>query len=303
MRLLGGDALQDGVEVAAQVVRILTDEQFIQNHAERIDIRARVHGLSAGLLGSHVAQRADDRAGLRQVQRGAIRPLQRLGQAEVQNLRPAALIHKDVRGLEVAVDDSVLVRVLHRFGDLGQQGHDGFAVEFFFHHMLAKAATFDEFHHAVGHAPDFAAAEDAGDVRVVEPRGQFHLALEKLHRPGVRAEGKAIFAAELDRDGLFRGALFRQPDHTHPTAAQMPDHAIAGNLDGWDGCGLRRQWREGFIGDAGKTPVAPAIRRRPDGQRRAAAHALRRGARQSLRRAHWHRSPFAEIGGFDIAGR
>src|SRR5207302_951218 len=48
---------------------------------------------------------------------------QRLGEAEVGNLRGAVRLQQDVRRLQVAVDDALLVDVLHRPGQaLDQRG-------------------------------------------------------------------------------------------------------------------------------------------------------------------------------------
>ena len=46
------------------------------------------------------------------------RRFQRLGQAEVQHLHGAVRPHLDVGGLQIAVNDALLVRRFERFGDL-----------------------------------------------------------------------------------------------------------------------------------------------------------------------------------------
>ena len=79
---------------------------------------ARVGGLAAHLLGRHVAEGAEDDAGLgapglgRKVgpaRAGAFR-LRQLGQAEVEDLDAAVLRDEEVLGLQVPVDDPLLVR-------------------------------------------------------------------------------------------------------------------------------------------------------------------------------------------------
>ncbi len=52
---------------------------------------------------------------------GGLFRLQELGDAEIQQLRLPRRIHQDVRRLNVAVDDQILVRVRHRFADLDEQ--------------------------------------------------------------------------------------------------------------------------------------------------------------------------------------
>ena len=82
--------------------------------------------LPVDLLRGHVPRRAQDRPSLGQRRVTLFRPRpgrKALGQAEVEHLHPA-LRQQDVRGLQVAVDDAVAVRVLERVGDLaGQAQH------------------------------------------------------------------------------------------------------------------------------------------------------------------------------------
>ena len=47
----------------------------------------------------------------------------RLGQTEVEHFDRAVVTQLDIRGLEIAVDDAVLVRGLERLGDLPGDGH------------------------------------------------------------------------------------------------------------------------------------------------------------------------------------
>ena len=49
---------------------------------------------------------------------------QNLGQPEVGHIRLLVAVQKDVRRLEVAIDDAVGVQVLYRAGDRGHHPHD-----------------------------------------------------------------------------------------------------------------------------------------------------------------------------------
>ena len=57
-------------------------------------------------------------SGAREIGRDAAPPVQRLGEAEVEDLDLAVRGDLDVGGLEVAVDDALLVGLLERLGDL-----------------------------------------------------------------------------------------------------------------------------------------------------------------------------------------
>jgi hypothetical protein len=106
-------------------------EHFIDDAAERPDVGSPVDRLPLGLLGAHVGGGAQDDAGHRP-QRGdrrrhaRIAPrlsaardrVERLRKAEVQHLDLAVGSDLHVRGLEIAVDDPLVVGRLERLGDL-----------------------------------------------------------------------------------------------------------------------------------------------------------------------------------------
>ena len=89
-------------------------EQLVEDHAQRIDVAGRRHPAPALLLRARVVrgQQAQDRGRLVQALRDVW--AQQLGDPEVEQLRIAVGRDQDVRRLEVAMDDQVLVRVLHR---------------------------------------------------------------------------------------------------------------------------------------------------------------------------------------------
>ena len=92
-------------------------EHLVQDRAEREDVRPRVGRLALDLLGRHVAERAHHDAGLRprrgrrQVRRlAALFLVRQLREAEVEDLETAVFGDEQVLGLQVAVDDPLLVR-------------------------------------------------------------------------------------------------------------------------------------------------------------------------------------------------
>ena len=106
-----------------QRVRQLVGEQLVENDAQCINIGAGVdrHRIGRNLLGTHVGQRAQQLADV-----GLPRHLLGIavhdpGQAEVQDFRLATLVDQDVAGLQVAMNNAALVRVLHRIADFDHQ--------------------------------------------------------------------------------------------------------------------------------------------------------------------------------------
>ncbi len=88
-------------------------QQLVGQHAERVEVAARVGRLAGEQLGRHVDRRADKDAAARgQRIRGS-------GQAEVgQHRAPRRQIEQHVARFDVAVHDTLAVRVGQRFGEL-----------------------------------------------------------------------------------------------------------------------------------------------------------------------------------------
>ena len=101
-------------------------QQLVQHDAQRVNVGSGVYGLvqRVGLLGAHVFRCSDELADLRE--HGVVGPalVHGVGDAEVDDLGrrgvPSTSVHQHVGGLEVAVDDALLVGVLHGFAD-GQE--------------------------------------------------------------------------------------------------------------------------------------------------------------------------------------
>jgi hypothetical protein len=81
-------------------------EQLIEDHAAREQVAAPVDRLAGELLGRHVRDGAEHRAELGEL--GGVE----LGDAEIGDFDAAVGEQDDVGGLDVAMDDAALVRVL-----------------------------------------------------------------------------------------------------------------------------------------------------------------------------------------------
>ncbi|MBA7711769.1 hypothetical protein ES703_120735 [subsurface metagenome] len=94
-------------------------QHLVQHTAERPDVAALIGWLTAGLFGAHIGRRANHPAGLGDSAL-LVQSLtaDRLGQAEVQHLYLAFRRYLDIAGLEVPVDNIVLVRRRHRLSYL-----------------------------------------------------------------------------------------------------------------------------------------------------------------------------------------
>ena len=133
--------------------------EFVQHYAERIDVAAVVDALGiAGLLGAHVIERADDLPGTGEPLAG----IELLGDTEIGQVRMVDRA-EDVLGLEIAMDDSVAVRVVERGGDAAGDVHrfadrqpvavEGAALQIHHHEgEIAVLALVERqlLHHAIG---------------------------------------------------------------------------------------------------------------------------------------------------------
>jgi translation elongation factor EF-G len=94
--------------VAAE--RQLAGDEFVEHDAEAVDVTARIDVVpfAAGLLGRHVGRRAQHLAVARHGDLARVA----LGQAEIHDVRLTLQVEHDVRGLEVAMDHALPVRVI-----------------------------------------------------------------------------------------------------------------------------------------------------------------------------------------------
>jgi hypothetical protein len=144
-----------------------------------------IGGLPADLLGGHVADRAHDDAGSRLDRGGRRRHLRRRGsggglelrQAEVEDLHAAVVRDEEVLGLQVAVDDPLLVGRREPLRDLARVVDRLPRRERAAGKLLSKRLALEQLLDDVRRAVVGAGVVDREDVRVVElPRSHAPLA-------------------------------------------------------------------------------------------------------------------------------
>ncbi len=199
-------------------------QQLVQDRAQRIHVRGRsdVPGVAPGLLGRHVAGRAQHRIGLRQPRLD----VQRLGQPEVGDLGRAVDLHQDIAGLQVAMDDAQLVRLADAAGQhadhrRGPVRRPGGAVE-----PGLQAAPFDVLHLVVHAAVAIADVIDLRDVGVMEPGDGLGLRLES---DGRVPAGVVAGQDHLQRAQPVEPELPGQVHDPHAAAPQLFEDLVAGH--------------------------------------------------------------------------
>jgi hypothetical protein len=159
--------------------------------------------------------------------------VQRAGDAEVHHLHGAVVRDDDVRGLDVTVDDAVLMRVGERLQDAGDDdqgllGPGRLGVD----EEVADGAALDDLHHDVRHrlaAHEVLAGVVHGDDRVVvEPGHRLGLACET--GLGDRVLGE-IGAQQLHRHRAAQAHVLGREDLGHTAPAESVGEPIPAIAD------------------------------------------------------------------------
>ena len=188
--------------------------QFIEHHAQGIQVGAAVEILPQRQLGSQVEHGADDQA-LSSEARG-----HRAGNAEVHELGGSVPRQQDVLGFEITVHDALLVGVLQSLADLAGDGDDALEVR---GPALVQALPFDQLHHDVGCAIYLPRVIDRHDVGVVELGDGLGLVQQALSALGPQVVGRN----DLDRDVAVEHRVMRPVHRAHPTLAELGVDAVA----------------------------------------------------------------------------
>src|SRR5262249_6197292 len=204
-------------------------QELVKQDAQGIDVAARVDapGTDVRLFGAHVLRRAHDRTDQRFGGLVGQRLLDRLGDAEVDDLRERlALVPRDqdVGRLDVAVDDALLVGVLDRLADRHEQFQalaDRQTV------VVAEAGdryALDQLHHEVRPAVGRGTrVEYPGDVEVVHQGQGLALGLETGHDVFTVPAGLDDLQPDPAADGFF---LLGQVDGPHAAVADLLEQAV-----------------------------------------------------------------------------
>ena len=211
------------------------DQQLVENDAERVDIGGRVDVQLGrlGLLGAHVLRRPDEPSLLGEEGLAGERLADRLRHAEVDDLGDGRSFFErdqDVRGLQVAVDDALLVCMLDRPAKPLEHRQPIARAHPLLVAVLVDRNPGDVLHDEV-RAPRLRApgVEHLGDVRVVHQRQRLALALEASdHLLRIHAE-----LDDLDRHAaLKRLTLLGEIDAAHASLAQQAENLVGADLAG-----------------------------------------------------------------------
>ena len=148
-----------------------------------------------------------------------------LRQSKVQNFGVAALGDKNIRGLDVAVNDVFGVRGIQRVGDLDGQRQQIFAVHRAPVDAVLQRLPIQEFHGDERLAVLLANIVNRADVGMVQGGGGLRFTLES--RQGLRIPGD-ILRQKFQRHEALQPRVFGLVNDTHASAAELFDDAVVG---------------------------------------------------------------------------
>ena len=152
------------------------------------------------------------------------------GEAEVQHLCLASSVglfdEKDVRGLDVAMDDSLGVSGGQGIGDLHAEGENIVRRHGPAENALFESLAFEEFHDEIGVAVLLSDIEDGADVGMIECRGGAGLLEEALPHSG----HLIVFLQQLDGDLSLQSPVPCPEDQAHGSATQRAQDFIGSEL-------------------------------------------------------------------------
>ena len=154
---------------------------------------------------------------------GSAVALEDFREAEVQELDAPVGRDFDVGGLEVAVDDPLLVRRLERLGDLLRVGERFFEGERAGSEVLREVFALDELHDEKVAPGNFFEGVDGGDSRMIQRCKRASLPLEPLPSLFIIKE---FFRQDLDCDLSREPRVFRPVDLPHSARAERGENLV-----------------------------------------------------------------------------
>jgi hypothetical protein len=178
--------------------------------------------LSEELFGRHVRKRADDHSRLRHSSISCAGKKNR--QPEVEDLRLTIASEDDVAWLEIAMKNSLTVRVIERVGDFGAERQDVVDRKRSLRKALFDASPCDVLHDEEVVSVLRIEIEDRCDAGVRQPRENEGFASKAF---SARCMLESSAQQKLQRDFSVEVVVLGFPDLSHPAFANALDEPVA----------------------------------------------------------------------------
>ncbi|GAA3302829.1 hypothetical protein GCM10020295_49740 [Streptomyces cinereospinus] len=209
--------------------RDLTAEEFVQQYAERVQVRVRADRAAHGLLGRHVRGRADRRTGVRQARGVGVHDR---GDAQVEDRDRAVLLHHHVARLQVAVHDR---HGVHRAQHGAQLRGDGDRplprVRLVLREVVGEVGAVDVLHDEEQLLALAARVVHGDQPRVVDLRGHPAFAHEAPAQLVGLLPGHLVGPQQLHRHPPVQPPVVRRPDLAHAALADERGQFVAAGDD------------------------------------------------------------------------
>ncbi len=231
--------MQDGIKNSAGSIapeRKNSGSHFVKHDAEREQVRTTVQFLAQDLLGRHVGDGSQGGAGTGEMlwrgKRGAgVRHSRcrgggiQLSQPEIENLGMAALGHKNVCWLDIAMDDAFGVRRVESVGNFDGNLKNAFQLYRTALDGVFEGHAIEEFHGDECFALLLTDVVDGADIRVIQCGGGLRFALETRQSLGILGN---FVRQKFQSDEAMEARVFRFVDDSHSAAAQFFHNAVVG---------------------------------------------------------------------------
>jgi len=145
------------------------------------------------------------------------------GQTEIQNFGVAALGDKDVRGLDVAVNDALRVSGVKSVGDFDANIEQNFHVKRATLDEMLESLTVEKFHGDERFSIFVANVIDGADAGVVQGGGGLRFPLETCQRLRIVSH---FIGKEFQGNKTVQARVFGFVHDTHAAPAELLDNAV-----------------------------------------------------------------------------
>ena len=219
------EALGENRDGARPTERHLAGQHLVHHAAEAVQITPAVDRICGALLGAHVRNRPDGKAGVGET--AATRTTHGVRNAEIADER-VSFGKQDVLRLDVAMDDVARVRVRQRVSDLAREPNRlVYRERSVARDAAAQRLTRDVRHHKEERALPLTRVVEGEDVRMLQAREERDLATKALGRLTVGDFG----VDELERDLTVVPNVMREVDGRHPASADLAFDLVASGDD------------------------------------------------------------------------
>jgi hypothetical protein len=144
----------------------------------------------------------------------------RTQKAEIKNLRPSAFQHEDVTGLEVPVNDSILVGMGDSASDIDHDLHSPKKAKSRFRKQLRERVALEMLHDQVRDLLPRGDVEDRNDVVVAKPRRSHRFSPENFDE--MIARNSRARKDEFDGNHAVELTIDSGEDDSHPSRPKPP---------------------------------------------------------------------------------